>query len=565
MFDNNEVRFTTDAGIINRLGQELVGKQETAVAELIKNAYDADAVKVTLVFLHTTSPGGILLIEDDGLGMTREQLVNGFMRLSSNDKLVHPNSPRYGRRRAGRKGIGRFAVQRLGKVLILTTQTHNSDHALRLRIDWDDFHIGVDLDSVAIRINKVRKERPEGTTLTIEGLRESWSEAEIRRVYRYVSDILQPFPLGKVDNAVLTTTSEKYKPDPGFDVALRQQNDLFENTIASQNETIFANALAVIEGYVDAQGKAQWSIKSERYGISEKNDIGPKREGKALFATLRNVNFRAYYYIWLPELFPKLLFTPLVDLGRQQGGIRVYRNGFRVAPYGDRDDDWIQLDYSQGNRLALPPHGNQNFFGFIKLDDPNGELFEERSSREGLIENDAFKELIDFTYRSLIAGVQRIAEARKKKRTAGQTDWQREDVDAGEPLIDRARKLLERVKFAQQETIGTTQNDDNSSMTARTQVVLDDVVAAVDELNVIISTAGEQQAQLLEELGMLRVLASLGIVIGEFTHEIRQTLNAAQVNALDLAENFAARNKRALHCGVSDNKSSKTSQLCFLL
>lgn len=112
-FDQDNVRFSVDAGVIDRLGTELVARQETAVSELVKNSYDADAKKVTLKFEDSDSIGGTLFIEDDGLGMTKGQLINGFMRISSTDKLRNPLSERYNRKRAGQKGIGRFAVQRL--------------------------------------------------------------------------------------------------------------------------------------------------------------------------------------------------------------------------------------------------------------------------------------------------------------------------------------------------------------------------------------------------------------------------------------------------------------------
>ena len=88
------------------MGTELVAKQETAVSELVKNSYDADAIKVVLKFKDSNSIGGTIFIDDDGLGMTKEQLVNGFMRISSTDKLRNPPSERYNRKRVGQKGIG---------------------------------------------------------------------------------------------------------------------------------------------------------------------------------------------------------------------------------------------------------------------------------------------------------------------------------------------------------------------------------------------------------------------------------------------------------------------------
>lgn len=143
-FDEDNIRFSTDAGIIDRLGSELVARQETAVSELVKNAYDADATKVSIRFENSDNVGGTLFIEDDGVGMNREELINGFMRISSTSKIRNPISNVYKRKRAGQKGIGRFAVQRLGERLLITTQTKESDEALVLAINWDEYINGID-------------------------------------------------------------------------------------------------------------------------------------------------------------------------------------------------------------------------------------------------------------------------------------------------------------------------------------------------------------------------------------------------------------------------------------
>jgi hypothetical protein len=75
--DKDNIRFSVDAGIINRLGKELVGRHETAVSELVKNAYDADAITVELLFTNAWDEGGTLQILDNGVGMDRDQLING--------------------------------------------------------------------------------------------------------------------------------------------------------------------------------------------------------------------------------------------------------------------------------------------------------------------------------------------------------------------------------------------------------------------------------------------------------------------------------------------------------
>src|SRR4051812_32069979 len=143
--DPERVRFSIDAGHVRRLGAELIGRTDTALAELVKNAYDADATEVTLRFVNADEPGGSVPIEDNGSGMGGDDLVNGFMRLSTSHKIDEPLSPRFGRPRAGRKGIGRFAAQRLGNALRITTRQDGADRALRVDLSWSQFRSGKEL------------------------------------------------------------------------------------------------------------------------------------------------------------------------------------------------------------------------------------------------------------------------------------------------------------------------------------------------------------------------------------------------------------------------------------
>ena len=217
--DTNKVRFSVDAGVIDRLGRELVARHETAVSELVKNAYDADAGYAKLFFNNVDNVGGQLIIEDDGNGMTRSQLVNGFMRISSSDKIHNPLSPFYGRKRAGKKGIGRFATQRLGNILTIITQTANDDEALKITINWNDYEMDKDLFAVANNIEVIPKEREKGTTLIINNLREWWTDAMIKRVYRYAIDVIQPFPLSEKEIEESQDNDEEELVDIGFDTS----------------------------------------------------------------------------------------------------------------------------------------------------------------------------------------------------------------------------------------------------------------------------------------------------------------------------------------------------------
>lgn len=257
--DENYVRFSVDAGIINRLGKELVGKRETAVSELIKNAYDAEASYVNLVFINAQETGGTLQIIDDGLGMTREELINGFMRLSSSDKIHNPISPNYKRKKAGQKGIGRFATQRLGAKLTIITQTATADFAIKVVINWSNFNVDSNLTEVSSQLEIVNKERLKGTTLIIEGLVDQWSDAAISRAYRFTANLLQPEPLS--DERILW---DKERKDPGFKASFYRNQISPESVIIDDDEAFFNHALATIEGYIDDSGHGYWKTTSTK-------------------------------------------------------------------------------------------------------------------------------------------------------------------------------------------------------------------------------------------------------------------------------------------------------------
>ena len=245
LLNMEKLKFTIDASIINRLGLELVTKSETAVAELIKNAYDADANLVTLKYIDSHEIGGTLIIEDDGEGMNREKLINGFLRLATSDKIHDSVSKKYGRAKAGRKGIGRFSAQRLGTKLTIETQRKESFWPLRLTINWEDYNSNVDiqniyndLEEIAMSVKDFAKEH--GTRLIIENLREKWSVADIKRVYRYVADLIQPNFLKIEDNGHIIEESKQESFEIKF-LRSSSKDEVFED-IADPQIMLFDKA-----------------------------------------------------------------------------------------------------------------------------------------------------------------------------------------------------------------------------------------------------------------------------------------------------------------------------------
>lgn len=520
--DPNTVRFSTDATIVSRLGRELVAKQETALAELVKNAYDADATKVTLTFRDAYEALGTLEIADNGHGMTRDDLISAFMRLSTDEKLRNPTSPMYGRDRAGEKGIGRFAAERLGRKLILTTRPYRANKALRVVIDWDQFAAGREISSVGNTIREVEPEFTKGTTLVIEDLRDGWSDASIRQAWRFIASLQTPFPLMCVKGM--------RKKDPGFKAWFyREDAEMDEKEALADPKEFFKNAIAKIDMKIDKNGNAKWSLTSKRYGNLKSRPIGFDREKPKPLLTARNVEAQVYYYIRRSDFYPWGVWGPLNEILRNQGGVRLYRNGYRVLPYGEPGDDWLGLDAEYRSRsIILSPIGNNNWLGYITVSDPTGDLFQETSSREGLIENSAYNELVEVLSRSLLSAALHIDNARETERAKRQTK-----------IIEKRKEKYFRDGFAHakaQVDDLVSVPDEEGKQEGRRRASANELKTTIDDLK----REYEEKLQIFaNENAMLRILASMGLTIAQFTHEYGARAGAMK-NDLEVVLNAAS-------------------------
>lgn len=374
---------------------------------------------------------------------------------------------------------------------------------MMLEIDWEDFAANRELTHVPVRVKSIGPLARKGTVLRIENLRDAWSDRKIQRAHRHVSGLIQPFPLSPSNGAP--------PADPGFVVyCFRETRDDLK-VVADEWTLYFRHALAEITGTVGPDGLAYWSCTCSRLGLSENRvPIAPDLSFTSkVWPNLQSVDLKAYYYIH--DDLPKTARTSVRAKLKESGGIRLYRNGFRVLPYGASYDDWLRLDATSRQRSFLPPFANVNFLGFVGVSDPSGEHFQETSSREGLVENDSFEELRRFVDVVLRSAVTRVAEARGRKVQASGSPPRRERPAAV------ARDIAERVRRLGSGLAG--QSDDTSGK--------DKLAAEILEL-------GREAEAFADELAMTRVLASLGLSIGEFTHEVMHGFGALASDAVIL-------------------------------
>jgi signal transduction histidine kinase len=542
------VRFSVDAGHIQRLGLELVAKQETALAELIKNAYDADATRVTVSFTGHDKPHGTLTIEDNGSGMTFDVVRDAWMRLSTAHKQEQPLSPRFNRVRAGRKGIGRFAVQRLGKTLLMETEVAGQDYGLRVYFDWDGrFNAGRDLNDIFSDVEEYKKPTDRARTcLSIGDLRETWTESALKKVWKMILSLQSPF--ATVPHIVALSGS---RSDHGFEVLLNGSSSKNQKISLEIESGFLQHAIAEISGTVNPDGTAIVRVVSNKLVLDEHHEFDER------FLLTGPLTFSAKYFIYKSELLSGLSVPAAQEMGREYGGVRIYRNGFRVSPYGERSDDWLRLDRDTSRRVLIVPANNVNFFGQVLLGREDNPLFEETSSREGLIENEAFEELRRFVRNSLEWGFLRVAAVRGRKQTASQKDFvstarprkpsevidtllgtfRAADTDGASPKADDPSQEVDAPADSNAGEPEATRKDSASYELAAARYAFE---AAREELMLWEADVEEREAASLQYEEMLRILASLGLSISVFGHEIKGIRGSVSAHLAVLQDQIAS-------------------------
>lgn len=366
---NNVLHFSASANVKNLFGRGLVTDQVAAVFELVKNSYDADANEVNIVFegLKTDSPS--ITIADDGTGMDLNDVKTRWMVIGTDSKKGIDYSPIYQRPLNGDKGIGRFSVDRLGSILSMKSQKRNSIEEFTALFDWALFDSdSKNISDISIPYEvKNTSEGTHGVSLVIQGLRDAWDENKIKELYRNLRQLKSPF--SQEDNFRMFITAKEY----GFNK---------REIAVEQLETI----------------SSLWieTIISDEYPSTIQ--ISVNKDGVTYNSTAQNTfsfgSVKAQIYMF--NQGDKIRFSNRYSMPvRNYGNIRLYRDNFRVYPYGEATNDWLDIDRRQTQGL-LRFFGTRDLIGFIQISKIGNPELKPLTNRQGLEENEFYYQLKKF-------------------------------------------------------------------------------------------------------------------------------------------------------------------------
>ena len=472
--NNGDVYFNIDSRLLYQLGENLVTNRAVALAELVKNSYDADALSAVVQMENIKNPGGTIVVKDNGSGMTLSIFKKTWMRIATIDKEENPFSKKYKRKRAGEKGIGRFACRRLSKRLTIKSvaETENGHkEELNATFDWTVFTPGSDVDKIPVKYNTkpVDNKIPTGTTLILEDTNESWNTKDIKQLRNELTELFSPITF-KLESE-LKEAPEKY--DPGFNPEFICHE--FPGKEEPLDETFLKNAWAKLIGFVDEEGFATYKIEVIKPMI---NKIERTFKRDKAFKYLKNTKLEVYIFSYSKKFFRGSEWgkSKSESIGRERGGIKVYADNFRVFGYGVKGDDWLRLDYDRARsiggvdkevtgyteednkRPGLRLFMNRSLFGHVVFIKNDNTMLKITVNRERLTNNEAFEELrnfvrlgVDFSTVLYANEVSKRREEKRKKREAEDEERRRVEEEARRKAEEDRRRAEEIARKAEEE------------------------------------------------------------------------------------------------------------------
>lgn len=537
--------FDFSARVTLQLGRESISSSTVAVSELIKNAYDADAENVNIKFyLRQNGAVSTLVIKDDGLGMNTDTLAEHWLKIGTNNKAITEFSKNKRRILTGAKGLGRLGIDRLCKRMILFTKQSGQDYATQLNVDWRRYE-NTNKSLSQIMHNIYEFDLPvlgkygsifssieeHGTYLILIGLRDVWDNEFINALSNELRLLISP-----------------YKSVNDFSISLKTQTQAGTNERKIDSQDILSGAAWKVNSLVDKNNNVKIIFTNNLSGeVVEHRPIPWKKwivnQGETpLFGPLK---FDFYYLPRLKESLSKVNlsakdWSKFMELNR---GVRIYRDDFRVRPYGEPSGkgDWLDIGY----RKAQSPGGISQggwrispiqLLGAISISRNANEVLNDQANREGIVENDAFFQMRTFA----IKVIEMFEELAHKQASNG------EDLDLSEELEKILQKSSEdlsvafdkvkKVAFSKRSKKKKKFTPNAASLYQRIRELERAKTNHEKAVEEYYSALKKDRVKLEEEKNTLSNLASIGILSVCFGHEIRTQSFLALQNSEEIKD-----------------------------
>ena len=397
---NSTLSFRVSAGLKNIIGRDLISDKYIAIFELVKNSYDAGAYKVDISYTTTDAGQNQIIISDNGCGMTYTDIVEKWLFVAYSEKKAQNRKKtsfrdEIKREVAGAKGVGRFSCDRLGALLTLITKTESETSANKVEVNWNKFELDDTQEFMSIPVQYSTIEAlpsgfSKGTTLIVDALRENWSRDDLLRLKRSLMKLISP---------------DANKGELPFDIELIVPSER-ENDNKVLNKTGINPDRDIVNGVIhnDIFEKLNIKTTSIEVNISEDGQLITSKltdRGEYIFSFVeKNRNYYGLRDISIVVFY--LNQSAKGSFTRQMGGVRpkdygsvfIYKNGFRINPYGEPGQDFFGIDQrkAQGWKRFL---GTREIMGRISIKGDNDQFLETTSRAHGFIQTPAVDMLAD--------------------------------------------------------------------------------------------------------------------------------------------------------------------------
>jgi signal transduction histidine kinase len=551
-----KIPFKVSARTARLIGRENIASSKGAIIELVKNGYDADS-PLSLIYFNREKD--VIYIIDAGEGMTQKIIEDYWMTIGTNNK-AEDYFTKTGRVKAGAKGIGRFALDKLGDRCEMTTKFDSNKHksddgnvAYIWKVNWKEFddadtkvigEIEADLEAKEIfdlkqyilneiddtRVQEVinRYDFTHGTVLKITELRDNWEDFYVSQVFDDLEVLVPPkeesgfqlFLFSKDEESKYGEILGSVCDDYDYKIVAKADNSQNIHITIYRNEydvdtipiEFFNRKNMQEENYTrEVFRKGFWTTQRK---FSELIPGFKDIDKDNIFEKIGEFSFTFYYMkrtYSTPDL-EKFYYNKFNPQDRQFwlnkfGGIKLFRDDFRVRPYGEVKDsafDWLGLGGRKSKNPAPTSHPSgkwktepDNISGMIKISRVDNIDFKDKSSREGLQENKTFQ-----IFKQLLIGILEIFE-KDRAKIAREMFLFYEEIHKDKISDKEIEKITKKILSNTTKNKEQTQEDKEKVVLAKT-----------------VQTKQQKIEELEDEQKILRGMATSGIVTASFTHEL---------------------------------------------